>query len=421
MLSLKGHQRTELELISIGFAYMVFRFLPLLALNLLVVTGVAGHTDGAFAADRWVRIVQHRIDRDRPEEIIDLRDARGSFVGFQVRARRGTVAVDRYTLNFHDGTKYEGEEALRLRPGRRSSVIARGDAERFLDSLLVRYPKGVRRSRSARLELWGLQTGVGRGAKRPEKLMPVPPPPPRVGDVELENPGSVLITAQEVGREVKQETIEVAQQLGKFKQLRLAARGSDVLLDKLSIEFADGSKKDYAVKGKLQPHTSSPWFDIDGSKFISKVNLQFREPTSLSSPTRIEIYGIQSDGWISRYGEGGKFNDGWVLLGAKPAGFVGFDSDVIPVSKDATGFAKIRINDRNRAITLNQLRVKYSNGEEDIVPVRARIDAGNSFGPIDLRSGPPKVREIEARYRSRVIDQAMKAKGAAVVQIWAKR
>lgn len=399
---------------------MLYRFFSLIVVS-SVATGFLAHSDRVSAAERWVRIMQHSINPSNGEEIIDLKGANGSFVGFQLRARRGSVPVERYTLKFHDGTTHLGEKPFRLRSGERSSVVARDDAERFPDSIIVAYPQDAKGRRFGRLELWGLQTRDGRRSVRPEKLMPVPPPPPRVGDTELSTPDSVLIAGRNAGREVKLESIEVPDKIGKFKRLRLAARNSPVELETMTVEFSDGSTKSFAVKGKLHPETSTPWFDVDGSKFIGKVNLMFREPTSLTSPARIELYGTHSDGWTSPTGEGQQFNGGWVLLGAQTAGFVGFDSDVIPVAEHSEGFSKIRINVRNRAITLNELRIKYEGGQEDIVPVRKRIDAGDSFGPISVRPAPLKVKEIHARYRSRIIDKAMLSKGAAMVQIWAKR
>ena len=151
------------------------------------------------------------------------------------------------------------------------------------------------------------------------------------------------------------------------------------------------------------------------------MSLNFHEPTNLTSPTRIELYGTHSDGWLASDGEGKSFNDGWILLGAQTAGFIGFDNDVIPLADHGDGFAKIRVNVRGRAITLNQLRVIYVNGEEDVIPVRSRIDAGDTYGPIALRGAPAQVREIRARYRSRVIDKVIDTRGPALVQVWAKR
>ncbi len=104
-------------------------------------------------------------------------------------------------------------------------------------------------------------------------------------------------------------------------------------------------------------------------------------------PPQIEIWGTHADGWLDRDGEGGNFNDGWLLIGAQTAGAIGFDNDVIPLAELGDGFQQIRVNVMGRPVTLNQLRVIYENGEEDIVPVRSRIDDGDVFGPINLRGG----------------------------------
>ncbi len=376
-------------------------------------------------AARWVRITQHKVDTNAQEELIDLRKARGSFIGFRFRARRGPIAIDSYVLDFHDKSKHQGNSPFRLRSGERTRIIAGDNNERFPETLRVRYQLDTKTGRYARLEVWGLQSRQGRRAQRPETpvIVAVPPPPGRVvqTDAEPTSNDTVLIAAKELGREVKTGTIDVDQKLGKFKRVRIAVREGDVQLETLTVNFEDGSKQDYTAEKPLGPSSSTPWFEIDASKFIQNVSLSMREPTNLSSPTRIELHGRHADGWLASDGEGKSFNDGWVLLGAQTAGFVGFDNDVIPVVDHGDGFQKIRLNVRGRAITLNQLRVVYANGEEDIVPVRSRIDAGDAYGPISLRSAPHQIREIRARYRSRIIDNVTDANGPALVQVWAKR
>ncbi|MEQ8823880.1 MAG: hypothetical protein RIC14_05860 [Filomicrobium sp.] len=375
----------------------------------------------AARAERWVRIAQYRIDPKQPETMIDLRDRSGSFVGFQLRARRGQIGIEHFTLRFHDKTHYDSTDRFRLRRNERTKVFAREEAERFADTLSVTLDQDIRPGRYARLELWGLQTRAGRFAKRPEKLMPVPPSPRRVAASELSGDGAVLISVKEAGREVDAETLEVANKLGKFSRLRLGVRNAPLDVEKLTVKYLDGATQEFAVNGTLKAPTTSPWFEINASKFVKQVTLQMRTKTGLTSPARIELHGKLADGWLASDGEGKSFNDGWVLLGAQSAGFVGFDNDVIPLAKQDSGFEKLRVNVLGRSVTLNQLRVVYSDGEEDIIPVRSRIDDGDVFGPIELRGRDQKIREIRARYRSRIIDKVASSKDVALVQVWAKR
>ena len=52
------------------------------------------------------------------------------------------------------------------------------------------------------------------------------------------------------------------------------------------------------------------------------------------------------------------------------------------------------------------------------MPVKTRVDAGSSYGPIDLKGSTRAIKEIQARYRSRFIDASAKGKGSAIVEVW---
>lgn len=398
---------------------MLKRILPALLFLFTAATACSTLADTA-EAQRWVRLAQHAIDNAAKDEVIDLGDAAGSYVGFQLRARRGRIAIEQIVMRFDDDTKHESPAPFRLRSGERTRVFGREDRERFPDSLHVIYQENARNGRRAMLEVWGLQTNEGKQAVRSEKRMPVPPPPAQVAQQELEGGSSILIAAKTSGREVDSETLAIADNIGKFTRLALATRSSAAAVEQLTVAFADGSKKEFAVKGTLQPNTSTPWFEIDDSKFIDEVRIKLREKTSLTVPARFELYGKPTESWLKSGGDGAQFNEGWVLVGAQTAGYVGFDNDVIALANYGDGFSELRVTVNGRAITLNQLRIVYENGEEDIVPVRARIDAGDTYGPIKLRSGE-KVREVQARYRSRVIEASNQDKNTALVQVWAKR
>lgn len=109
---------------------------------LLVVASVASGGASSAEAARWIRITQHQIDPQAQEELIDLRKARGSFIGFRLRARRGAVAVDSYVLSFHDKTKHEGGQPFRLRSGERTRIIAREEGEQIAKIADGQVPKG---------------------------------------------------------------------------------------------------------------------------------------------------------------------------------------------------------------------------------------------------------------------------------------
>ena len=96
---------------------------------------------------------------------------------------------------------------------------------------------------------------------------------------------------------------------------------------------------------------------------------------------------------------------------------LGYENDTVAVARN-WGFNRLRLDVKDRAITLNRLTVVYGDGTTDVVPVGARVDAGSSFGPINLK--PKPVREIQLSYRSRILDAQATGKGYAFVELWAQ-
>ena len=64
------------------------------------------------------------------------------------------------------------------------------------------------------------------------------------------------------------------------------------------------------------------------------------------------------------------------------------------------------------------MTVVYGDGTQDTIPVGQKVDAGSSFGPVNLKQKP--VREIQVSYRSRLLDAQATGKGYAFVEFWAQ-
>ena len=168
----------------------------------------------------------------------------------------------------------------------------------------------------------------------------------------------------------------------------------------------------------MPKNSRTNWIDLKGDRFIKEIQLVYRSKPSFRGQARIEVFGKYAPGWLGPQGEGRKYNQGWVLLGAQTAGFVGFDKDVIPVGANEGGFKRIRVTVRDRAITLNEVKVIYTDGTDETIPVRTRVDAGGSYGPIDLKGRRAAIDRIEAKYRSRFFDSSARGKGSAIVEVW---
>ncbi len=404
-------------------------------------TALLGFSINASAArgDSWKRIAVEDIDLRVDRMSIDLKEAPGRYKALRLRVRGRTIAFKNLKVTYADAPAFSVDRPFRLSNRERTKILDERDAGYFLETLELSFdPIDSSRKRTSRLEVWALQNRADRSAKRfSEKLADAadsvgqanqdvtlsdtPPLPSKVAPGATSPAGDVLFGAKYVGFGIDRDVIRVGRQLGKFRKLRLRVLDNDIYLNKLTVIYYNGRSQDIAVDTKIERNKKTQWFDLSGDeRFIDSIELSYRSKPGFRGQARVEVFGEHVGGWLGKDGEGRKFNKGWVLLAAQTAGFIGFDKDVIPVGDNTGGFKEIRVDVRDRAITLNELRVYYAGGEKDIVPVKARVDAGASYGPIELRFAEKMVDRIEASYRSRVIDRDATTRGSAIVEIWGR-
>ena len=89
----------------------------------------------------------------------------------------------------------------------------------------------------------------------------------------------------------------------------------------------------------------------------------------------------------------------WERLGCQKVGFLA-DKDVIRVGRGEGRFKSIRLQVSGNKVYMNDLKVVYSNGEPDDIPVRSEIRAGGQTRALDLRGERRAIKAIEMKYRS---------------------
>ena len=82
------------------------------------------------------------------------------------------------------------------------------------------------------------------------------------------------------------------------------------------------------------------------------------------------------------------------------------------------GFNRIRLDVKDRAITLNELKIIYSDQSADLLKVGKAIEAGSGYTVPTLKAKP--IKEIEVSYRSRIFDRKATSSGYAFVEFWAQ-
>ena len=378
------------------------------------------------AGEKWVRVAAQAIDLSKGNATIDVSNAKGSFKALRLESRRGDVVVTNVDVKYAGGAAHEERRRINLLEGDRTRAINPGD-ERFVNVVTLSYESNASTTRPTLIEIWGLQSAAGEKASRsapsavsgPVQTTPTSAEPSTAKPGQLVGAGEVLFGAQRVGFGIDRDVIQVGPEIGLFDRIRLRVLENDISLKEMTVVYANGEKDVLAINATVKRDSRTQWFSLKGDRFIKEIQFTYASRPNFRGLARVEVSGEYAEGWLGPQGKGRNYNKGWVLLGAQTAGFLGFDNDLVPVGRNEGGFKRIRVNVRDRAITLDQIRVIYASGAEFVVPVaRQKIEAGGEYGPIELKDGSRGIKEIRMRYRSRFIDRAAAGKGAAIVEVW---
>lgn len=427
------------------FRRLVVAFAAIAAAGALV--SAEAHKLRRGSGENLVVVAEQDIDLSLERYSIDIRGAKGAYKGIRVRAKQGHFDLTDVQVIYTDGSTHDEARQINMYQGERSRPINPTAESRFIDRVDI---SQVRGSGRGRLQILGIQdsdgaymsrTGGGeesrssrtvpRGTPPPPRESEAPPPPVETrptapepttsqpGRPALSEGGDVLFGAQYVGFGVDRDVIRVGNEIGKFDRIRLRVLDNDIFINELKVIYSNGESDTLAVNANVPKNSRTNWIDLKGDRFIKEIQMIYKSKPSFRGQARVEVFGQYAEGWLGPNGEGRKYNQGWVLLGAQTAGFVGFDKDVIPVGRNEGGFKKIRVNVKDRAITLNEVHIIYTDGTDEIIPVRTRVEAGGSYGPIDLKgTRQVAIDRVEAKYRSRFFDATARGKGAAIVEIW---
>jgi hypothetical protein len=401
----------------------MFRRLVLAGLALLA----AGAVSVAQAQD-LVGIATDSLDLSKDGSAsIDVSKAPGAFRGIRVK-NKGSTTIDLSTVKvvYSDGSVHNEDRQIDMKKGERSREIAGGKGDKFIDKVNLTW-KATKGKGS--VQVLGLQTKDGRKMERPAgpasgdiSTAPTAPTPSTVKPGEIIDGNDVMFGYQNVGFGIDRDVIKVGGEIGKFDRMRMRVLANDVHINSLKVLYMDGSSQDLAVDADIKANSRTGWFEVQGDKFIREIQMSYRSKPNFKGQARIEVTGQYADGWLGTNGEGKKYNQGWVLLGAQTAGFTGFDKDVITVGKNEGGFTKLRVIAKDRAITLREVKVVFYTGPDEVFQMRERIDPGNPYGPLEFKGGRAAIKEIQAKYRSR-FDLLKGLKNLfegtpAVVEIW---
>lgn len=379
----------------------------------------------------WVLLGTHSVDLKKDEDRLNVGASKGRLRSIVVVATDRLIDISRVTIAT-DGEQHVHRERMRLADGDHSRPINFSREGQVVRHVELSYRHHIGAAGPAKVELWGLKswyddTPVARSEPPPKIATPAPKAVTAATQFEEEMAGSgaVLFGVHQVGSETEHEVFKLGREYGRFGRLRLRASGSAVGIKQLRVIYAGGEPDILAVDAEIPDDGRSAWLDLKGDRFIREIHFVY---SSLArSQARLEVYGEYAENWYKPGAGTGAYsaaNDGWLYLGGQSPLFVsirrglGYETDIVSVARNR-GFRSLRLDVKNRAITLNQITVIYSDGSSDIFADRQRVDGGSTYGPVELKSRRP-VKEIQVSYRSRIFDSQAEGSGHAFVEFWAK-
>jgi hypothetical protein len=385
------------------------------------------------ASPHWVWIGTRSVDLEKEEDRIDVGASKGRFKSLMIVGVDRVIDIRRVTV-VTDGAPHIEKTRLKLRDGQRSRPISISREGTTVQRVDLSYRLHLGAAGPANVELWGM-----RAAPTPAvAVLPSPSGSPPVAattptaatavapsEEETGGAGAVLFGVQD-GTGADQDVFKLGRQYGKFARLRLRALGAGVQIKELRVIYAGGEPDILTFNAELAADERTAWLDLKGDRFISQLHFVYPSQ-SRRSKGRLEVYGQYAESWFKPESGTGAFsaaNDGWLYLGGQSPLFLsirrglGFETDVVSVARNR-GFRSLRLDVKNRAITLNRIKVIFADDSSEVFAERQRVAGGSSFGPVELQSGRP-VKQIEISHRSRIFDSAAEGSGYAFVEFWAK-
>jgi len=388
------------------------------------------------ASPSWVWIGTRSVDLKKEEDRIDVGVGRGRFKSLMLVGVDRLIDIDRVTVVTDGASPRIEKRRLKLQKGQRSRPIQLGRDGQAVRHVDLSYRLHLGAAGPANVELWGVPIAPAAPAvasPEPSARRPAGIAAPSgaaaaaaPGVEEAENTGAVLFGVHEVATAADEDVFKLGRQYGRFARLQLRALGGTVELKEVRVTYVGGEPDVLAVNAEVGGDERTPWLELKGDRFIREIAFVHLD-RSRRSKARLEIWGEYAESWFQPGSGTGAFataNNGWLYLGGQSPLFVsirrglGFETDLVSVARNR-GFRSLRLDVKNRAITLNRIKVIYADDSSDVFGERQRVAGGSSFGPVELKSGLP-VKQIEISHRSRIFDSQAEGSGYAFVEFWAK-
>jgi hypothetical protein len=228
-------------------------------------------------------------------------------------------------------------------------------------------------------------------------IAPPPPPPPPVSNWQF-------LGQQTVGFQVDRDVVNINQsedwyRTRTFRALMFQAERNDVFMMSIRIVYLNGFTEDLQVD-RIVPQNGQLEVDLGGERsYMRQIEMVYRARPDFRGEAIVRVFGLPARPMAPPPPPpvaGGN----WTQLGCQQVNLMGADRDSIRVGMREGRFRAIRLFVRGADVEMLDLKVVYSNGQPDDIPVKRVIRAGERTQPLDLQGWERAIQQIDMVYRT---------------------
>lgn len=212
----------------------------------------------------------------------------------------------------------------------------------------------------------------------------------------------VELGCQKVSFRAERDTLRVGRREGRFTAIRLFARGGDVEMLDLKVIYGGGQPDDIRVRHVLERGERTRPLDLRGrDRSIDSIEMVYRAlPNRRDREPTVCVEGLVAHAAGPAPGPVGGGRGEWVELGCQQVSLFGKDRDSVRVGRREGRFKAIRLHVRGADVEMLDLKVIYTNGQPDDIPVKHFIRAGDRTRPLDLKGWERSIDRVDMVYRT---------------------
>lgn len=185
------------------------------------------------------------------------------------------------------------------------------------------------------------------------------------------------------------DKIHIGRSEGRFERIQLRVSGSPVEFQRIVINYANGDRDNFDVRGRVLAGGQTRAIDLrGGERSINSVEFFYSKANwSRHYSPRVSLFGVDV---VRRPAP-------WTYLG-QTAVSGHRDHDIFGIGRNEGRFRSIQLRVSGGTVEFHRIVIHYANGEREFVDVRDRIHSGGETRAIDLRGQERSIKSVELFY-----------------------